>query len=136
MRSFFEAIEPATPLDRFVTEFAMKGEEIPNRHRLGRKVLELVHQLGSAQMGHDDLHLGNMLLRDAEVYLLDGYAVPDRGLKLNHMMKLGHSVHGLATRTELQRAWDELGPGGRMPIENPVSRRQWRKFIEQHPRRE
>ncbi|HEX4053191.1 MAG TPA: lipopolysaccharide kinase InaA family protein [Tepidisphaeraceae bacterium] len=124
-----EAIEPATPLDRYVTEFAMKGEEIPNRHRLGRKVLELVHQLGSARMGHDDLHLGNMLLRDAEVYLLDGYAVQTGGLKLNHMMKLGHSVRGLATRTELQRAWDELGPGGRMPIENPVSRRQWRKFI-------
>ncbi len=125
-----EAIEPATPLDHYVTEFAMKGENIPRRYRLGQKVLDLVHQLGEARMGHDDLHLGNMLLRDGRIYLLDAYALRFGGLKLNHVMKLAHSVRELATRTELQRAWDEWGPGGRMPMENPVSRRQWRKFIE------
>lgn len=125
-----EAIEPAASLDRYVAEFGMRGEDIPDRRRLGQKVLDLVHQLGKARMGHDDLHLGNMLLRDGEIYLLDGYAVRPGGLKLNHVMKLAHSVRGLATRTELQRAWNELGPGGRMPVENPVSRRQWRKSIE------
>jgi tRNA A-37 threonylcarbamoyl transferase component Bud32 len=125
-----EAIEPAISLDRYVTEFSMNGQDIPDRHRLGQKVLDLMHRLGKARMGHSDLHLGNILLRDGEVYLLDGYAIHFGGLKLNDMRKLAHSVRGLATRTELQRAWDELGPGGRMPIENPVSRRQWRKFIE------
>ncbi|MGD0460974.1 MAG: lipopolysaccharide kinase InaA family protein [Tepidisphaeraceae bacterium] len=124
-----EAIEPAVALDRYFTEFNMRGEEIPDRYRLVQKVLRLLHRLGKARLGHDDLHLGNMLLRDGEIYLLDGYAIRFGGLKLNHMMKLAHSVRGVASRTERQRGWNELGPGGRMPRHNPVSRRQWRKFI-------
>ncbi len=45
-------------------------------------------------------------------------------------MKLAHSVRGLATRTDLWRAWNELGPGGPMPLRNPLSNPQWRKFLE------
>jgi tRNA A-37 threonylcarbamoyl transferase component Bud32 len=125
-----EAIEPAEPLDRYISEFSLKGQDIPHRHELGKKVLDLLHQLGQAKMGHNDLHLGNMIMRDGKIYLLDGYAVRLGGLSLTDVMKLAHSVRSLATRTELQRVWDELGPGGRMPIENPVSRRLWRKLIE------
>jgi tRNA A-37 threonylcarbamoyl transferase component Bud32 len=125
-----EAIEPAMALDQYFTEFNMRGEEIPNRYRLVQEVLRLLHNLGKSRMGHDDLHLGNMLLHGEEVYLLDGYAVSFGGLKLKQMMKLAHSVRGVASRTERQRGWNELGPGGRMPRDNPVSRRQWRKFIE------
>ncbi len=87
-----EAIEPAIALDQYITEFNMRGEEIPNRYQLVQSVLHLLHSLGKARMGHDDLHLGNMLLHNGEVYLLDGYAVQFGGLKLNHVMKLAHSV--------------------------------------------
>jgi tRNA A-37 threonylcarbamoyl transferase component Bud32 len=123
-----QAIEPAISLDHYVCDFADKAEPIPDRRMLTDKVLRLLHQLGSAGLGHDDLHLGNLLMRDGEIYLLDGYAVRFGGLKLNHVMKLAHSVQGLATRTDLQRGWQTLGPGGPMPRFNPVSDRQWRKF--------
>jgi tRNA A-37 threonylcarbamoyl transferase component Bud32 len=124
-----QAIEPAVALDQYFTEFAMSGQEVPDRYRLVQAVLRLLHRLGSARLGHDDLHLGNMLLHDGEVYLLDGYAVRFGGLKLKQMMKLAHSVRGVASRTERQRGWNELGPGGRMPPDNPMSQGQWRKFI-------
>jgi tRNA A-37 threonylcarbamoyl transferase component Bud32 len=52
------------------------------------------------------------------------------GLTLEHVMQLAHSVRILATRTDMQRGWEQLGPGGRMPTYNPVSERQWRKFLE------
>lgn len=125
-----EAIEPAVALDKYVTELAVRGEEIPDRPALAAKILALVRQLGEARLGHDDLHLGNMLLQDGEVYLLDAYAVRLGGLRLNNVFKLAHSVRGMATRTDLLRAWRELGPGGLMPLQNPVSDPQWRKFIE------
>jgi hypothetical protein len=81
-------------------------------------------------LGHDDLHLGNLLLRGDEVFLLDGYAVRRGGLTLDNVMRLAHSVRGIATRTELRRGWEELGPGGMMPYSNPASPRQWRKLME------
>jgi hypothetical protein len=92
-------------------------------------VIELVQRLGKARLGHGDLHLGNMLLHDGEVYLLDAYAIRFGGLRLSDVMKLAHSVRRLATRTELQRGWNELGPGGPLPRRNPESRRQWRKLL-------
>jgi len=125
-----EAIEPAVSLDQYITGLGMKGEAIPHRRQLVKQIIDMVHQLGKAGLGHDDLHLGNILLREGELYLLDGYAVSFRGLTLNHVKKLAHSVRGVATRMELQRGWDELGPGGRMPDINPVSLRQWRKSSE------
>jgi tRNA A-37 threonylcarbamoyl transferase component Bud32 len=125
-----QAIEPATALDQHVTELALRGEEIPDRPRLAKKVIELVRRLGKARLGHDDLHLGNMLLHDDEVYLLDGYAIRFGGLRMSDVMKLAHSVRDMATRTELQRGWNELGPGGPMPRRNAESRRQWRKLME------
>jgi tRNA A-37 threonylcarbamoyl transferase component Bud32 len=125
-----EAIEPAVALDQYVTELALKGEPIPNRAQLAGKIVALVRQLGDARLGHDDLHLGNMLLQDGEIYLVDGYAVRFGGLTMSNVLKLAHSVRGNATRTDLWRAWQELGPGGPMPMQNRVSERQWGKYIE------
>ena len=125
-----EAIEPAVALDLYVTEFGVRGEPIQGHLALAKKIIALVHKLGAAKLGHDDLHLGNMLLKDGEIHLLDGYAVRFGGLKTNDVMKLAHSVRGVATRADLQRGWNDLGPGGRMPTVNPVSARQWRKFME------
>jgi tRNA A-37 threonylcarbamoyl transferase component Bud32 len=130
-----EAIEPAISLDQFVTDYGSRGEPIPDHLGLTKKIIDLVRKLGEAKLGHDDLHLGNMLLKRGaggteEIYLLDGYAVRFGGLKMNDVMKLAHSVRGVATRADLQRGWEELGPGGPMPKVNPVSNRQWRKFIE------
>ncbi len=48
---------------------------MPDRRDLARQVRQIVHTLGKAQLGHDDLHLGNFLLSDGKLYLLDAYAV-------------------------------------------------------------
>jgi len=126
-----EAIEPAVALDQYVNQAALCGEEIPDRQRLAEELIGLVHRLGSARLGHDDLHLGNLLLREGKIYLLDGYAVRMGGLKMDDLFKLAHSAQGTATRMELQRAWNVLGPGGLMPAQNPVSARLWQKFSRQ-----
>jgi tRNA A-37 threonylcarbamoyl transferase component Bud32 len=126
-----EAIEPAVPLDQYVMEFEQRGEPIADRPKLVREMIDLVYRLGKGRMGHEDLHLGNMLFSEGKIYLLDGYAVRFGGLTTSDVMKLAHSVQGVATRAELQRGWEILGPGGRMPMQNSVSERMWRKALEQ-----
>jgi tRNA A-37 threonylcarbamoyl transferase component Bud32 len=125
-----QAIEPSVTLDQHVNALALQGEQVSDHHGLTTQILRLLAQLGGAGLGHDDLHLGNLLLRGKDVFLLDGYAVRRGGLTLNHVMRLAHSVRGIATRADLQRGWDELGPGGMMPRSNPTSRREWRKLLE------
>jgi tRNA A-37 threonylcarbamoyl transferase component Bud32 len=124
-----EAIEPALPLDQYLSELARQGETIPNRLQLARKIRQMLSQLSQAGLGHSDLHLGNMLFRYGEVFLLDGYSLTLRGLQMEDLQKLAHSAAGFATRTELLRGWEELGPGGPPPIYNPVSARHWRKLL-------
>ncbi len=112
-----QAIEPAVALDQYFTDFGLRGEEIPDRYRLVQAVLHLLHRLGKARLGHDDLHLGNMLLHDGEVYLLDGYAVRFGGLKLKQMMKLAQQrarsrePNRAAARMERTRAGRANAPG-------------------------
>ncbi len=125
-----ESIEPAVQLDEYLNDHLLHGEQVPDRYELGQKVLDLVHDLGSARLGHSDLHLGNMLLKEGKLYLLDGYAVHTGGLKMRDVQLLAHSVSRSATRTELLRGWDMLRSGVQMPRKNPVRKRQWRKFLE------
>src|SRR5207302_8865854 len=83
------------------------------------QVRELVHHLVMAKLGHEDLHLGNFLLSEGKVYLLDGYAVR-RGMRAQDVYTLAHSAAGFATMTDLMRGW-KLLVGGRMPRRNPLS---------------
>ncbi len=89
----------------------------------------IVLQLGRAKLGHEDLHLGNFLLRDGKLFLLDGYAVRLDGMRLRDLLMLGHSGRRWATTADLRRGWDELGPGGPMPAVNAVSRTLWDRFL-------
>ncbi len=124
-----EAIEPSVPLDRYVSQLMLEGKPIANRRELSRQIRELLEHLGKAGLGHNDLHLGNFLLADGKVYLVDGYAVHRRGLQFPDIVNLTNGVQHVATRTELMRGWNALGPGGPMPTHNPARRRQWRKFL-------
>jgi len=125
-----EAIEPSVSMDQYVMDFMLRGERVPNHLEFARQIRQIVAKLGKAKLGHEDLHLGNFLLKDGQLFLLDGYSVSFGGITMQNMFQLTHSLRSLATRTDLQRGWDELGPGGRMPMQNPVSQRQWRKFME------
>jgi tRNA A-37 threonylcarbamoyl transferase component Bud32 len=121
-----EAIEPAVPLDVYLHDLQRRAQPIPNHLQLALQLRTLVYQLGRARFGHSDLHLGNFLLKDQRLYLLDAYAVVSGGLRLNHLLQLAHSVRGIATRTDLMRGWETLGNGSPPPKKNPVSRRWWR----------
>lgn len=125
-----EAIEPAVLLDQVAADHQLRGEPIADHIKMVKQILDLVYRLGKANLGHEDLHLGNLLMKEGEIFLLDGYAVQTGGLTTRHVMQLAHSVQGLATRSDLQRGWDMLGPGGPLPRKNWVSSRQWRKFLE------
>jgi tRNA A-37 threonylcarbamoyl transferase component Bud32 len=124
-----EAIEPSVQLDHYLSDLLLRGERAPDHRELARQVIEIVQKLGQAKLGHGDLHLGNFLLHDGKLFLLDGYAVRAGGMQSRDLMLLAHSVSRFATKTDIVRAWEAFG-GGPMPRKNPVRKRQWRKFLE------
>jgi tRNA A-37 threonylcarbamoyl transferase component Bud32 len=125
-----EAIEPSVQLDHYLSELELKGEPIPDHLSLAQQIRSLVHQLGRAKLGHEDLHLGNFLIHENKLYLLDGYAVRKGGLKLRDLLMLGHSVRRYATMTDTLRGWELLGPGSLMPPRNAHSRFLWKRFLQ------
>jgi serine/threonine-protein kinase RIO1 len=87
-----EGIEPAVQLDHYLSDLEMRAQLVPGRLKLAEQVRNAVHKLAMAKLGHSDLHLGNFLLHDDKVYLLDGYAVRRGGLRLKDLLLLGHSA--------------------------------------------
>jgi tRNA A-37 threonylcarbamoyl transferase component Bud32 len=124
-----EALEPGVQLDEYLNGYDLRGEPVPDRRRLSEQVRTLVRDLGKAKLGHEDLHLGNFLLHDGKVYLLDGYAVRPGGLTQADVMRLWHSASRFGTRTELLRGWKLLGEGADVPRHNPASARVYRNFL-------
>lgn len=122
-----EAIEPAVQLDTYFSELALRGEQAHDHREISRQIRELIKQLAVAKLGHDDLHLGNFLLKEGKVYLLDGYAVR-RGMRPRDLYRLAHSVRPFATLTDLVRGWDLL-VGGFPPKDNPISPELRREFL-------
>ena len=125
-----EALDPGVQLDDYLNNFDLRGEPVPHHLRLSEQVRTLVHDLGKAQLGHEDLHLGNFLLHDGKVYLLDGYAVHPGGLTQADVFRLWHSASRFATRTDLLRGWKLLGKDAPPPKHNPVSGRVYRSFLQ------
>jgi tRNA A-37 threonylcarbamoyl transferase component Bud32 len=125
-----DAIEPSIQLDHYLHDLEIKGQSIPNHLELTRQVCELVLQLGRAGLGHADLHLGNFLMHEGKLFLLDGYAVRNSGMKMRDLMMLGHSSRRFATLTDLIRGWDMLGPGGLPPVRNTLSEFLWKRFLQ------
>jgi tRNA A-37 threonylcarbamoyl transferase component Bud32 len=129
-----DAIEPAVQLDHYLSDLELRGEAIPNHRELVQKVIDLVHQLSQAKLGHSDLHLGNFLLSGERIFLLDGYAVRTSGLQVKDILLLGHSARRFATTGDLLRGWNNLTTGGAMPMRNSASPRFYRKFLERTTR--
>lgn len=125
-----EALEPGVQLDNYFNDHEMRGEVVPDRLDLSRQVRTLVHDLGKAILGHEDLHLGNFLLHAGKVYLLDGYAVRPGGLTQADVFRLWHSASRFATRTDLLRGWKLLGEDAPVPRHNPASARVYRGFLD------
>src|SRR5690606_23113382 len=87
-----EAIEPATPLAEVVDAALLRGETVADHHGVLRQVLGILQRLRDAGLGHRDLHLGNFLVKEGQVFLLDAYAVHRRGLGKGDLMRLAHSA--------------------------------------------
>jgi hypothetical protein len=69
------------------------------------------------------------LLKEDQLYLLDGYAIHKGGLRMDDVLWLAVSAEPYATRTELYRAWKRLGRGGAMPKANRRSRTVWKESL-------
>jgi tRNA A-37 threonylcarbamoyl transferase component Bud32 len=122
-----EAIEPSIQLDVYLRQFEQVGRLAPEHRDLSRQVRELVQQLVRAKLGHEDLHLGNFLLHEGKLYLLDGYSVR-KGMRPRDLFRLAHSAAPFATTTDLLRAWNVLA-GGTMPEHNPMSATLRKEFL-------
>jgi hypothetical protein len=125
-----EAIEPSVQLDQILYEAELRGEQVPDHLHLAEQVRSIVHQLGKAKLGHEDLHLGNFLLHDNKLYLLDAYAVRAGGLRMRDLLMLAHSARRFATTADLIRGWEQLSPGLLPPTTNTVSQTLWKRFIQ------
>ncbi len=121
-----EGIEPSVGLDEHLNGLQLRGELAPDHFSLARQIIEIVYHLGAAQLGHKDLHLGNFLLKEGRLHLIDAHAVHRGGLRMRDVLQLAHGVRGYATRTDLLRGWRALKSDAPLPRENPVSRRWWR----------
>src|SRR5205823_4712355 len=106
-----EGIEPSVQLDHHLNDLALRGERAADHRELVRQVIDIVGKLGAAKLGHADLHLGNFLLSDGKLFLLDGYAVRRGGMRTRDVMLLGHSVARFATATDYVRAWRTFSSG-------------------------
>jgi len=126
-----DAIEPSVQIDRYLNDLDLQGRAVPGHRTLASAVVDVVRRLGGAKLGHADLHLGNFLLKDDQVYLLDGYAVRPGGLKSSDVALLAYSVRRYATRGDLLRGWDTLSMGAEPPRKNAAAQRRVRKFLEQ-----
>lgn len=124
-----DAIEPSIQLDHYLNDLELRGEAIPAHRKLADQLIELVAQLASARLGHTDLHLGNILLHDDKLFLLDGYAVRPGGLTTSDVSLLAYSVSRYATRTDLLRGWNRISQHADLPRNNAMAPRQVRKFL-------
>lgn len=125
-----QAIEPSVQLDLHLNDLALRGNRMPNHRQIAAQIRALLLTLGRARLGHGDLHLGNFLLHDGKVFLIDAIAVRPGGLRTGDILQIGHSVSRFATRTDLLRGWRELAGGDRLPARNPVGRRHYRAFVQ------
>jgi tRNA A-37 threonylcarbamoyl transferase component Bud32 len=124
-----EGIEPSVQLDKHLNRLELDAAPLPNHRHLAQQLIDLLEKLGRAKLGHSDLHLGNFLLHDNKLHLLDGYAVHRAGLLMNDLFLLATSAHPYATRADTLRAWKQLGPGAPMPQNNPRARSIWRSLL-------
>jgi tRNA A-37 threonylcarbamoyl transferase component Bud32 len=125
------AIEPSVTLDQLLNEQALAGNYPPaQRRRLADQLIELVHQLGAAGYGHDDLHLGNFLLHDGKLFLIDAYAVRKGGLRTADVLLLGASVSRFAATTDLVRGWRRLVGESPLPPTNTTSAGIWQSQLD------
>lgn len=126
-----DGIEPSISLDAYLNQHELDAKPIPARRQLTEKIIALVQAMGKAGLGHADLHMGNFLLKDGKVFVLDGYAVRHGGLRRAHIFKLGHSIARYATTTDILRGWRRLVGAGRPPRRNPISSGIWHTFLRQ-----
>jgi len=128
-----QAIEPAQTLDRYLHPFELTAGPIPRRREIAAQLLHLLNALAKAHLGHADLHLGISCSRKTTAisrsFSWTGDAVRRGGLRRSHLFQLAHSLARYATRSDVQRGWELLGPGGRLPRSNPLSRRIWATFM-------
>ena len=110
-----EAIEPSVSLRELAQQAHLSGAALPNHRNLVAQVIDILKQMGEAKLGHADLHLGNFLLKDGKVYLIDAYPLNRRGLRTADVMGLANSARDVATRTDLWRIWLSLAGGPPMP---------------------
>jgi hypothetical protein len=88
------------------------------RRRVVQQIIEILQKMAKAGLGHRDMRMGSFWLKDGRVYLAEAAGVHRSGLSLDDLLVLEASAFPCATRTEKQRVWNALGPGGRMPARN------------------
>jgi len=130
-----EAIEPSVPLDALLTEAELEGRAVAGHRSLAAQVIEIVHALGKAGLGHDDLHLGNFLVLHALIRIRQQRAgLTAQGA--DHALAVGHAMQpvidvvsqqvgrvGLHAVVVLRR---DAGEGGQLPV---GQRLQWKAAL-------
>jgi hypothetical protein len=124
-----EGIEPSIQVDRYLNQHELRAEPVPHRLELSRQLGDLLAKLGKAHLGHSDLHLGNFVLKDNQLYLLDAYSVHRAGLRMRDLEFLALSTRSLAFRSEILRVWKAMVPASPIPTTNRRAPAVWRGLL-------
>jgi len=122
-------LDPSIRLDQYLAGFELRGEKVPSRGDLATQVRTIALHLGRAKLGHRKLGLDQFLLHGQQLYLTGAEHIRTGGLRMNDVLRLGHSAARFASTAELLRAWQTLGPGADLPKTNAVSRRLWKAQV-------
>lgn len=123
-----EAIEPSINLADHAQACKLQGKPIDGHRQIADQITGIIQQLARANLRHTDLHLGNFLLSNGKIYLLDAYAVKKGLPHMADLLMLAHGVRDFASRTDLVRAWRALTPDAPMPRRNARSAGLWKTF--------
>ena len=99
-----ESIRDANSLLEMAQEAHLQGRPIRGHRSLVLQVLAILQRLGEAGLGHTDLHLGNFLVKEGKVFLIDLSAL-DVAYRVISLIVLGLLLLASAW------LWQRLQPG-------------------------
>lgn len=120
--------------DALDVEQAQQHLSAPARRNLVDQIIQIVHDLGAAKFGHQNLSLDSFFFSHGKAYFHDVGGLRSGGMRLNDLYTFGHNASQWATTTELVRGWHGLNPDYPFPTRNPMSPSLWRRSVQRAQR--
>ncbi len=116
--------------DAVITQSVAQGNEQPDSIHLPvihRKVvlgvINLLKQLATHNLGHENLSADSFIYSSGKVYLKDGIGITSSGLLEEHLRQFAHNTSQFASTTDRIRVWYEVMYSKELPLLDDSARR-------------